>query len=433
MRRYTGRFMRSPGSFHWRREAWLALALMLGGAGCNEDPMQMVAPDLGGEPVEINQKPTGSISTPSLCERLGVDTRVTTTGAGSFSFVWVDDHYQVVFSDLAQEDIFSVKVDRQGKLLGAVELVEATPGPSTLPTILRVANGFVVAWQDDVNVRLHKLDADGHPSGTGKVVATGRSTQTRPVLSASPMGTVLAWMDQTLDSSMNNDEIGDSRGSIALVADDLSLRTDVPTKPFSPSANAGYPWLAGDAQRLAILWSETDRGRTDTFYSTVTDQLALPSKIGTRDAGAANAALLGRLMLTDFGALASWEDHRGGQAEIYMSLLDPTGFVYAGGLVEEPDTGNANWSHMAWTGSAAGVVYYQFRSGKPQIFMTFIDNRGVRIGGAADMQLSNTTGWARFPDLLWNGDEFGGMWIDGRGGQTELYFNRAACKKPLPI
>ncbi len=390
-------------------------------------------PDLSEEPVAINQKPTGSISTPSLCERLGVDTRVTSIGAGSFAFVWVNDRYQVVFSDVATEDIFAVQIDRNGKAMGSAVAVERTPGASTLPTLLPTPTGFVVAWQDDVNVRLHALDTGGNPVGVGKVVATGRSLQTRPVLSPSPMGTVISWMDQTSVSSMNNDDVGDSRGYLALVADDLSLRTSVPQTAFSPSEKGGYPWLAGDATRLSMMWSETVSGRTDTFVSPVTDMLALPAKVATRDAGAANAALLGRLTLTDFGTLASWEDHRGGQAEIFMALIDPAGKVFGGGLVEEPDTGNANWSHAAWTGSAAGVVYYQFRSGKPQIFMTFVDNHGTRIGGAADMQLSNTTAWARFPDVLWNGDEFGAMWIDGRNGRTEVYFNRATCKKPLPI
>ena len=65
--------------------------------------------------------------------------------------------------------------------------------------------------------------------------------------------------------------------------------------------------------------------------------------------------------------------------------------------------------------------------------MTFIDQNGLRIGGAADAQISNTPMWARYPDVIWNGNEFGVLWIDARDGQTELYFNRVVCSKPAPI
>src|SRR5262249_10215915 len=122
-----------------------------------------------------------------------------------------------------------------------------------------------------------------------------------------------------------------------------------------------------------------------------------------------------------------------GSEEIYMSLMDPNGHRYAGGIVEEPGTGNANWPHVAWTGTSAAIVYYQFRKGRPQIFLTFIDQNGMRIQGAAHAQVSNTAMWARYPDVTWNGSEFAVMWIDARDSMTELYFNRAICKKPSPI
>jgi hypothetical protein len=88
---------------------------------------------------------------------------------------------------------------------------------------------------------------------------------------------------------------------------------------------------------------------------------------------------------------------------------------------------------MAWTGSSIAVVYYQFRNGNPQVFMTFVDQNGMRQGGGADAQVSDTTEWARYPDVQWTGAEFGVLWIDARDGQPELYFNRATCKVPAPI
>jgi hypothetical protein len=98
-------------------------------------------------------------------------------------------------------------------------------------------------------------------------------------------------------------------------------------------------------------------------------------------------------------------------------------------------TGAANWPHLAWAGSSAGIAYYQFRSGGPQIFMTFIDALGARVGGAADAQISNTPpgAEAKYPDVQWTGSGFGILWVDTRDGHPELYFNQALCQRSSPI
>jgi hypothetical protein len=111
-----------------------------------------------------------------------------------------------------------------------------------------------------------------------------------------------------------------------------------------------------------------------------------------------------------------------------MALTDPNGKDTGGGLVEQPDTGDANWPHMAWSGEYGAVVYYQWRDSTPQIFMTFVDGSGKRVFGP-DLQVSATPNgkWARFPDVDWDGKEFGVAWIDSRDGTTQLYFQRVAC------
>ena len=384
--------------------------------------------------IQINQTPTGSVRVPSLCERTGLDQRVTTGGADSFAFQWVDDHYQVVYEDHATRDIFAVRLSPNGVVLEPAVRIEQTPSASSLPVLLRTHTGFVVAWQEEdvPAVRTHGLGLDGQPAGPGQQIATTRSSQMRPVLAPSPAGVAISWMDQTAASNGNNDDLGTSTTYLGLLDTSFALRTDVPLQQLGNGDASGYPWLAGSDSELTALYSATT-AQTDVYVASVGPMLAVSQPIDIRDLAGTNAALLGRLDRTDFGYLASWEDHRSGQAEIYMALLDRNGKRYAGGLVEEPATGNANWPHQAWTGSAAGVVYYQFRSGRPQIFMTFIDQMGARIGGAADMQVSNTPASARFPSVRWDGSRFGVLWIDSRKGAVDLYFNSAVCKKNAPI
>ena len=408
---------------------WLCAACGAPGHGANDMA--------GTNDVQINQMTTGSIQVPSLCERTTLDRRITMTGADSFAFTWVDDHYQVVYEDHATQDIFAVKLSREGMVQGAAVPVEQTASKSSLPAILRTPGGFVVAWQEEdvPAVRTHGLTLDGLPTGNGQQIAVARSSQIRPVLADSPAGVAISWMDQAAASSMNNDTLGTSSAYLGLLDASYALRTDLPARTLGSGGDAGYPWLAGSATALEVLYSATTT-QTDVYVAPITSgasALTIGASNDVRDLSAANEALLGRLTRTDFGYLASWEDHRSGEAEIYLALLDATGKRYAGGLVEEPATGNANWSHQAWTGSAAGIVYYQYRSGRPQIFMTFIDQTGARIGGAADMQVSNTPASARFPSVQWDGSQFGVIWIDSRSSPVELYFNSAVCKKSAPI
>jgi hypothetical protein len=119
---------------------------------------------------------------------------------------------------------------------------------------------------------------------------------------------------------------------------------------------------------------------------------------------------------------------RSGDNEIQMALVDPQGHKIGGGLVEEPDSGDANWPNMAWTGTSAGIVYYQFRTGRPQIFMSFVDATGARVGGLHDVQVSDgTSGWSKYPDVAWTGRQFGVMYVDTRDGTPDLWLQSVAC------
>jgi hypothetical protein len=412
----------------------LTCALALVGAGCSDAPAQVM--DMGGDPVEINQHPTGSIEIPSLCDRAQIDKRVSFGGVDTFAFAWANDHYEVVYSDITTKDIFSVHLGKDGSMLDAPVAVEITEAPSLLPALLPTPSGFAVVWQEEdaqPHVRAHALDLSGRPIGSSHIIAYGRSAQMRPVLAASPLGVAVSWMDQVPASTTDIDMVGDSTTYVGLLNDSLQLRNDVPPQRVNPKSRSAYPWLVGSDSKLALLWSDNRSGVIDPYFGPIGADLSLESSTDVRGAAVENAAQLGRMHLTDVGYIAAWEDLRTGSEEIYMSLLDLDGNRYAGGIVEEPGTGNANWPHIAWTGSSAAIVYYQFRSGRPQIFLTFIDQNGMRIQGAADAQVSNSGEWARYPDVLWNGSEFAVMWIDARDGVPELYFNRALCKKPAPI
>jgi hypothetical protein len=283
------------------------------------------------------------------------------------------------------------------------------------------ASGYLLAWEEGSAgkaVYLHATDKQGAGTGAGVTIASTTATQARPIVSRAPGGYAVTWMDQVL---------GAQAVQVALV--DANLAVTGPTRVAPSSGGAGWPWVAGTDQRAAILWSDHRAGHFDTRFADLDARLAMSNDEPLR-MGVPNDALLGRMITTSFGYLAAWEDMRGDDNQIFMALVDPHGMTLGGGLVEEPDSGDANWPNMAYDGSSAAIVYYQWRDGGPQIFMSFVDATGKRVGGLHDLQVSQTPrGTARYPDVQWTGSEFGVAWIDTRDGAAQLYFARVKCAR----
>ncbi len=239
------------------------------------------------------------------------------------------------------------------------------------------------------------------------------------MLSPAPDGYAVAWMDELFGTP-----------SVAFALLDGSLTV---TGPAKLADNAGYPWLAGSAGGVSILWSgkEQPNGSYDIHAADITGSPLTAANEVLLKSDPPNDLLLGRRIVTSYGYLSAWEEVRNNANQILMALTDPSGNVIAQGVVEQPGTGDANWPHMVDNGNYAGVVYYQWRDSNPQIFVTFLDGGGKRVF-PGDLQVSSTPSgsWARFPDVAWDGSHFGVAWVDTRDGSPQLYFARVACPAP---
>jgi hypothetical protein len=368
-----------------------------------------------------NRQPV--IIVPSACTRVG-DERKLPFGARSqaFSFVWDTDHYVVAYADpsTGNGDIYVAKLAASGAAMGSPVVVEATPAQSDLPNLLKTSRGYLLVWQEGTAgqaVVAHALGPDATPIGDRIPIASTQSQQSRPVLSRAPGGTfVVAWMDSF-----------EGKGGVQVASLDGAGKM-IDAHRLSPSDVDGWPWVAGDDQVLGVVWSDEASSRYDVHFSPLdATSLSTPAPMSLRGA-AGGDGLLPRMIRTTFGFLAAWEDTRGGGNEIYMALVDSSGRKLGGGLVEEPGSGDADWPNIAWTGSEAAIVYYQWRDSQPQIFMSFVDSTGARVGKRPDLQVSNgTSGWSRFPDIVWTGSEFGVMYVDTRTGAPALWMQRVSC------
>jgi len=383
-----------------------------------------------GGPPPSPDKGNGQVFGTSACARVGTETRIAFgEGAQSFAFAWDTDHYVVVYPDSATGDIFAGTLAADGAAEGAPVDVQATPAKSDLPSLLETSSGYVVAWEEGSAgnaVYAHALDAAARPSGEGVTVATTQLPQPRPVLSRAPGGEIaIAWMDQFADGG---------QGVALATLDPRSLQV-TGSQRLALSDSAGWPWVSGDDQVLAMVWRDqgTESNGTAAYdipFALVNPQSLQPTLETSLRGRATTAAALPRMVRTTSGFLAAWEDMRGGDNEIFMSIVDAGGKPLGGGVVEEPNSGDANWPNMAWSGGAGAVVYYQWRDNRPQIFMSFVDGTGARVGGLHDLQVSNgTSGTSKYPDVVWTGSDFGVVYVDTRGGTAALWFQRVSCQR----
>jgi hypothetical protein len=227
----------------------------------------------------------------------------------------------------------------------------------------------------------------------------------------------VSWMDSV-----------DGKGGVQVaLVDPKSLALTGPQRVAADDVD-GWPWVAGDDDVLAMAWSDQPGAAYDVRFARLDPvSLSVSHEVSVRGAAPGDGRLP-RLIRTTFGFMSTWEDMRTSDNEIYVALVDPLGKRIGGGLVEEPNTGDANWPNMAWTGSAAGIVYYQFRTGRPQIFMSFVDKTGTRVAGLHDVRVSDAaSGWSKYPDVLWTGSDFGVMFVDTRDGAPGLWLQAVTC------
>jgi hypothetical protein len=373
--------------------------------------------------------PTVEAQPISACATSGPVTKLPfAVGSEAFAIQWVTDHYVVAYVDPTKGsgDIDIARLGPDGKLLGSPVPVQPTPATSDLPNLVTIDDGFLVAWQEGsagTAVLVHALGPDGTPRGSGVTVAATQSNQSRPVLARAPGGKVaVSWMD-TFE--------GKGGVQVALI-DPTSMTVSTPLR-VAENDTDGWPWVAGDDQALGMAWSDAPSGSYDVRFALIDAQSLSASQPVSLRGVAPHDGLLPRLIQTTTGFLSAWEDMRAGDNEIQMALVDRQGQKVGGGLVEEPNSGDANWPNMAWTGAAAGIVYYQFRTGRPQIFMSFVDGTGTRVGGLHDVQVSDAaTGWSKYPDVVWTGKAFGVMYVDTRDGAPDLWLQSVACTYAPP-
>jgi len=113
-----------------------------------------------------------------------------------------------------------------------------------------------------------------------------------------------------------------------------------------------------------------------------------------------------------------------GHNEIHFARLDTAGTRVGPVRQVSDEPFGSSFPSLAWTGSEFGIVWADDRSGRREIYFTRLDPDGTAL--VPDTAIVTSPRDATFPFLLWNGTEFGVVWLDNRDDQYdhEVYFAR---------
>jgi hypothetical protein len=332
--------------------------------------------------------PGGTSGTPgSSCAAVTGNLPLSASKASTPAIVWGGGAFGVVWADMAKDegDIHFALVDPSGTI-EAESVVFEGAGASSVPAITSSDGGFLVVWRDaDGTIRGRSLSGSGGPQGDAFEVAKTGNPDTRPSITTTGSGPMVAWSDQ-------------GQSFIALVG---------PSGPgeSTPIAGASFPAVAAYAGKAGVAWGE---GGSVGLSEVDAGNMSMQAPVKGNATSPANLA-----MATDGDRFfVAWEDLRSGEEEIYLSTLD--GEVRVNGA-----SGSANWPSVVWTGSHAAVAYYQFRDGPPQIFVTLVGPDLARDGLDTEVTLD---GSARFPAIAWSSQRLGVAWAvkDGPVEMTML-------------
>lgn len=346
---------------------------------------------------------------------------MTATGAPARmpATVWDGSAFLVVWADerKGNGDLYAAKIDNNGNKSSEWVVVEG-PEQSRSPSIAKAGDGFVVAWFDTTpigaDVKVIALDSGGKPSGMATLLAASTAENPRPVVSSAFNGAAIAWSDKkgTIPSA-----------SVALV--NGSAQITIPAVSLgNGTAAAEFPAPAGGDSSLAVFYSDGRDGQANIRAALFNDQLTLQQEVVIRDAP--NDSFNVRATWDGEQFVAAWEDLRmQGKEQIFASRLSPTGNASTSEPVPESDA-DGSWPTLAATKTGVAIAYYQFRSGPPQIYLSYMNQSGQFV--RSDVQVSQTTGRARFPSIAYDGSStLGVAWEDTRVGHQEVYFARVQC------
>jgi hypothetical protein len=338
------------------------------------------------------------------------------------SLVTTDSGYGVAWADgrHGKHEIYFNRLDPTGAPAGASLRVTDTDKFATYPTMAWTGSEFGIAWcefprtQDyDGEIYFARISAAGVKMGPEIRITSDPGSSVFPSIAWSGAGYGVAWLDRSVPEASVYFARLDPAG--LLQGEMIQLTT-----------TAGYvndPVVVWTGTRYAVTWYDEADGNAEIYLALI-DTLgnaSAPIRITDDPANSTEPRLA--WTGTELGLL--WLDSRDAPRELYFARLDETGARLSGDIALTANGVFTNAPRLAWTGGEYGVAWEDHSGGNEQVYFMRLDLAGTPL--TTGRRISTGPAASSYPGLAWAGSVYGMVWQDLVQGGYEARFTRIGC------
>ncbi|HEV8701600.1 MAG TPA: putative metal-binding motif-containing protein [Candidatus Polarisedimenticolia bacterium] len=357
--------------------------------------------------------------------KIGADIRVTNDTSQSIepSLVWTGSEFGVAWSDFrdGNDEIYFAHLDPSGSKIGTDIRVTNNPARSTMASLVWTGSEYGLAWADNRDGNYEIYFKRLGPAGTfvtGDLRVTNAARDSiRPSLVWSGTGYGLAWSD--LRDDYNGElyfALLDASGS--KIGADVRL-TDHPRISSNPS-------LAWTGSRFGIAFRDDRNGGEGDVYFVGVGASGTKLAEEIRVTTTSTLFVAPSLVWTGSEYGVAWDSKTDAQpVHVVFARLDPTGNRIGGEVRVDGSPDGSSLPSLVWNGDEYGVTWVDGRDGNGEIYFIGLTAQGVRIG--SDFRLTNDPGSLNSPRLAWTGSQYTVAWTDFRNFNEEIYLASIGC------
>jgi hypothetical protein len=185
------------------------------------------------------------------------------------------------------------------------------------------------------------------------------------------------------------------------------------------TSGSGEPSVAVFGSEVHVAWYNFAQGQIYYKRSSDSGQLWTPDTCLTNSsfwAQCPSIAVSGPLVHV------VWEDWRDGNAEVYYKRSSDHGFTWGSDRRLTFDSTFSRYPSLAASGTRVHTVWHDHRDGNEEIYYKHSTDGGVTWG--SDVRLTYDTSYSDLPTVAVGGAVVHVVWYDGRSGNPEIFYKR---------
>ena len=198
---------------------------------------------------------------------------------------------------------------------------------------------------------------------------------------------------------------------------------DHPTAGPAPDAQSA-PAVAWDGAVYLAVWEDLRGGDADIYAARVSLRGEALDPAGVVIATGPAAQRAPDVTFDGSNFIVAWQDHRGGDADVYAARVSSAGVVLdRGGVAIATGAGHQGAPALATDGAQVLVAWEHEEDGRP-LLRAARWAPGGRVLDDPPIALPSGGGSQRSPAAIWNGSRYLVAWEDFRGPESDIYAAR---------